>query len=223
MPRSWTLSPTAELDEAIAWMKRRVPVSPSELEKVKLAARRTGFWMADVATKARAGRIQKSLEDAMAHGMTFETWKRNNKNLLARLPRGVLQTTYRNWIQTSHNAAKVNYLSNPQVKKRRPYWKFEAILDGNTTQVCQACDGTVLESGHDWFLTHTPPLHHNCRSTIIGLTKTKGEAVARKRAPGSARTAPDDGFGAQVKEPWEPSTKGVPDGFKPSPRPSSKL
>lgn len=219
--KSWDLSTGAQLDEAITWFRRRLPMSAGELDRVKLSARRQGFWMADVATKGRAARIQKSLQDALAHGMTFETWKKTNKNLLARIPRAHLQTTFRNWANSTHNAAKVNYLLNPQVARRRPYWKFEATLDSATTQVCQACHGTVLPSGHKWFLSHTPPLHHNCRSTIIGLTKRAAiKDGIRKRAPSSKKTAPEEGFGKHVVEPWEPTTKDYPAGYKPGPRPS---
>lgn len=186
-----------------------------------------------MSTAQRAKRIQDSLQDALAHGMTFDTWKRNNANLLKRIPRAHLETTFRNWTQTNYNKSRINYLSNPQVMKRRPYWVFDAVIDAATTRVCTAYNGTVLPAGHDWWAAHTPPLHHNCRSTIRGLTANQADKLGiRKRAPASRLTksragdmkpgpvAPADGFGAHQAEPWEPTTKDVPAGFRrKNPRP----
>lgn len=236
MSRSWDLSPTAELDEAITWFRRRTAISNAEFAALATNANRTAFWMARVATVQRAARIQRSLDDAMAHGMTFETWRKTNRSILRRIPEAHLRTTFRNWAQTSYNGARVNYLSEPQVRKRRPYWVFDSVLDGRTTAVCTAYDGTVLPAGHRWFLAHTPPLHHNCRSSIRGLTRVQaGKIGIRKRAPADklthrqiARTgadmdpqavAPSDGFGRHVRERWEPTTRDYPRGFKVPKRP----
>lgn len=220
MARSWTLSPSAELDEAITWFRRRMPMGAIEQAALADNARRTAFWMSAIATKQRAARVQRSLEIAFANGMDFETWKRTAKANLRRIPEGHLQTTFRNWNTSTLNAARVNYLSNPQVMKRRPYWVFDATLDPVTTAVCSACDGTVLPAGHKWFYSHTPPLHHNCRSVIRGVTLTEAQKIGiRKRAPRASATRPAVGFGKQVLEPWQPTTKDFPDGFRVDPRP----
>ena len=217
--KKWTLSPGAELDGAITWFRKRSPIGEAQLEAIKENARRQGFWMAKVATAQRAERIRGSLQDALAHGMNFETWKKHNKGKLRGIPEAHLRTTFRNWTQTAYNASRVNYLSSPAVKKRRPYWVFDAVLDGATTPVCAAYNGTVLPAGHKWFLRHTPPLHHNCRSSIRGLTKRQAEQLSpRKRAPAPKLTkakaeaaglepgkvAPQPGFGNHLQEPWDP-------------------
>jgi SPP1 gp7 family putative phage head morphogenesis protein len=189
--------------------------------------------MAKVATAQRAKKIQDSLQDAMAHGMDFKTWKKTNKGILQRIPKAHLQTTYRNWTQTSYVASRVNYLSQPAVMKRRPYWVFDAVIDGATTPVCTAYNGTVLPAGHSWFYSRMPPLHHNCRSTIRGLTnaqatklgkngraphdnltkkKLREEGAEDKFEPGTV--APQSGFGSHVLEPWQPTSKQLPSGAK---------
>ena len=219
---SWNLSPTTELDAAITWFRARSPIGNTQLDAIKTNARRQAFWMARVHTAQRAKRIQASLQDALAHGMDFQTWKRNNRGILQRIPEAHLRTTFRNWTQSAYNASRVNYLSAPAVVKRRPYWVFDAVLDGATTPVCVAYNGTVLPANHKWFKRHTPPLHHNCRSSIRGLTKvqatklgirqrapadklTKAKADANNMEPGTV--SPQAGFGRHVDEPWDP---GVP-------------
>ena len=233
MPSSWTLSPTAELDEAITWFRRRLAISPRDLAVMQENARRQGFWMARVATAQRAKRIQDSMQDALAHGMDFETWRRTNRSILRGIRVDHLETTFRNWTQSAYNAARVDYLSNPQVVKRRPYWVFDAVMDGSTTPVCVAYNGTVLAAKHPWFYAHTPPLHHNCRSSIRGLTAFQASKIGiRRRAPAPKLTkqkaadndmepgtvAPQPGFGTHIVSQWTPSTKQLPKGFK-APRP----
>jgi SPP1 gp7 family putative phage head morphogenesis protein len=236
MAKSWTLSPAAELDEAITWFRKRLAIGNPQFLAMQANAQRQGFWMARVHTAQRAKKIQESLVSALAHGMDFDTWKKYNAAKLRNIPQAHLETTFRNWNQTSYNAARVDYLSHPQVKKRRPYWVFDAVMDGATTPVCAAYNGTVLPAGHPWFLRHTPPLHHNCRSSIRGLTQYQGEQLGiRKRAPVPMLTksratgtnlkpgpvSPAPGFGATEVTPWEPATAAVPDGFKKSnPRPA---
>lgn len=223
MPRSWDLSPEDELDAAITWFKQRTAMPNTWADAAHDNARRTGFWMSKVVTSQRAARIQRSLEDAMAHGMTFETWRKNNKGILKRIPKAHLQTTFRNWTQTTLNNARVNYLLSPEVKKRRPYWVFDAVMDGNTTPVCSHSDGVVLPAGHKWFLSHTPPLHHNCRSHIRGLTKRAAEKRGiRQRAPSSKRTAPDAGFGKAIVKPWSPDKKDFPAALRPPRKPATQ-
>jgi hypothetical protein len=230
---SWTLKPTAELDEAITWFKKRTAIPSKDLAVMQESARRKGFWMAKVRTAQRAKRIQDSLEIALAHGMDFATWKKTNRGILQRISNAHLQTTFRNWNQTAYNAARVNYLSDPQVIKRRPYWMFDAVMDGRTTPICVASNRTVLRANHPWFKRHTPPLHHNCRSSIRGLTAfqankigikqrgpnrlTKAKAAAAGLEPG--KVAPEKGFGKHIDEPWTPSTKELPKGFKRPKRP----
>lgn len=236
MPKSWTLSPTAELDEAITWFRKRLAISNREMVALQENARRTSFWMSKVRSAQRAKRIQNSLQVALANGMDFDTWRRTYKKELAFIRNDHLRTTFRTWTATSYNAARVNYLSNPQVIKRRPYWVFDSVMDGRTTPVCVAYNGTVLRAGHPWFLRHTPPLHFNCRSSIRGLTKRQAEKLGiRKRAPapkltqrqidregvemtpGTVEAQP--GFGTQIVEPWQPTTKDFPTGFKVPRRP----
>lgn len=233
---SWNLSPSAELDEALTWFRKRLAIPSAELATMQENARRTSFWMAKVRSAQRAKKIQDSLQDALAHGMDFKTWRKHNRNKLIGISNAHLQTTFRNWTQTAYNASRVQFLSNPQVVKRRPYWMFDAVRDGRTTPICVASDRTVLPAKHPWFLRHTPPLHHNCRSSIRGLTEYQAKKIGiRQRGPTvltkakaqetglkPGRVAPASGFGGHVSEgEWEPTTKDLPKGFKKPKRPKA--
>ncbi len=46
-------------------------------------------------------------------------------------------------------------------------YQFSAIMDDVTTDICADLDGVIFESGSE----PVPPLHFNCRSTLIPITK----------------------------------------------------
>lgn len=220
MGRSWDLSPESSTEEAVAWFRARTPLGAREFSALSDYAKRTGFWMSSVTTKQRAARIQLSLDRAIADGISFEDWRSSNAGKLRRISPAHLETTFMNWATSTLNASRVQYLMDPQVVRRRPYWMYDSVMDQDTTDICVACNETVLPAGHRWMLSHTPPLHHRCRGVIRGLTTRAANRIGvRQRAPRARKTQPADGFGRHVIEPWEPSASDLPAGYKPKRRP----
>src|SRR5699024_7714134 len=58
--------------------------------------------------------------------------------------------------------------------------KWLSTLDGRTSSQCRSLDGVVFELGKG----PRPPLHHNCRSTVLIVLKDKyaGRGNINKRA-----------------------------------------
>ena len=68
----------------------------------------------------------------------------------------------------------------------------------------------MLPADSGWWDSHTPPLHHRCRSTITPLSPDEA------RDEGIAREPPDvdpaDGFGAPpVDDDWSPDLSRYPE------------
>lgn len=57
--------------------------------------------------------------------------------------------------------------------------EFSAVVDSRTSEACRLCDGVRLPASDPWWLTHMPPLHPNCRSTVMpaGGTPTRAPVV----------------------------------------------
>jgi SPP1 gp7 family putative phage head morphogenesis protein len=47
-----------------------------------------------------------------------------------------------------------------------PYLEFDAVIDGQTTELCRSLNGTVLPIDHPFWKTYYPPNHFFCRSTV---------------------------------------------------------
>lgn len=105
----------------------------------------------------------------------------------------LLQTIFRTNVQSAFNSLRY---ARMQGDPSRPYWRFAAVLDARTTSACLSAAGTTLSADDAWWATHWPPLHHNCRSTVIPLTATDLDLVGgtTDRPPVNATVA-SEGFG----------------------------
>ena len=56
-------------------------------------------------------------------------------------------------------------------------YRYRAVLDLQTTPICQSLDGKVFKFGKG----PQPPQHFGCRSTIVFITKTEAEGDFRER------------------------------------------
>lgn len=59
--------------------------------------------------------------------------------------------------------------NRPAVAERLKGFRFSAVLDTRTTNICRACHGTKVPVDSPWIQTRTPPLHFNCRSVLLPI------------------------------------------------------
>ena len=78
-----------------------------------------------------------------------------------------LDTVMRTNYATAYNQSKLAYLA-PAVEDGTIYgYQFSAIMDGRTTDICSSLDGKIFKA--DNISNIEPPLHMNCRSTLIPI------------------------------------------------------
>lgn len=66
---------------------------------------------------------------------------------------------YTNWLE----------LTDPDVVEAFPSWMFTAVMDDATTITCASLDGSTWPADDPVWNTITPPLHYNCRSSIMPI------------------------------------------------------
>jgi len=126
-------------------------------------------------------------------------------------------TIFRTNVQTAFSHGRVRQMSDPAVLALRPFWLFDALIDGRQTDICEARNGVLLPATDPWWRENTPPLHFCCRSGIRSLRKSQAARRGGERRPDLDIEPPGDGFGAapsllpavQVK-PFVPEVKGHP-------------
>ncbi|MBA7569420.1 DUF935 family protein [Candidatus Atribacteria bacterium 1244-E10-H5-B2] len=81
-----------------------------------------------------------------------------------------LETIVRTNFSDSYNQGRLDMMEDPDVKDIMAGVMFSAIIDERTTEVCEALDGQIFEQGDPDIARFTPPLHFDCRSTLVPVT-----------------------------------------------------
>lgn len=159
--------------------------------------------------------VKDSLDKALREGKTFEDWRKEiepkmrkagwwgkkeiidpetGKKRLVQLgsPRR-LELIFRQNMLDAYNAGRRQRLE--EQAHRRPWWRYESVLDDRTRPEHRAWDGTLLRHDHPWWQTHFPPNGYLCRCTVSSMSDGK------RQRRGLAAT-PDDqipGYGETRK------------------------
>lgn len=178
--------------EALVQVKRRKIALPQDYYARHMAnARARSFTVSGLAGLGQIAQVLGSLTDAIQAGKTFEEWKVTalaNVPELANLPNGRLSTIYRNAMQNAYNAGRYEQMrTNP----RKKYWLYDGVIDSRTSDICRALDGKIYPADSPVWRSIHPPNHHNCRSSLIGLSEE--QAKARGYRPGTPDVVPPDG------------------------------
>lgn len=199
-------------DEAVDWFASRVILSSDERKQVPTNARSRAFWIAGAAQLDVVQTVRDALTKAIADGGTVEDFRAKVRTLLMSQwggdnPRRI-DLIFRNATQQAYNAGRYAQMEDPTVKRFRPYRMFDAILDGRTSDICTECNGTILPADDPWWDTHSPQLHHACRSSIRALRRAEAERRGITQSP--TAVAADTGFGVspRLAQEWRPEPEG---------------
>ena len=188
-------------------------MTPDEYRALEDRARRKAFTVAGVMDLDLLNDTFKALDKAVAEGTTFETFAREVGEKLeatwGKADSVRLQTIFSTNVLSAYSAGRYKQLTDPDVLAERPYWFFDSVLDGRTSEICKHLDGTIRPADDPFWQTATPPLHHRCRSGLISLTEA--EANSRGVTEKPPKPLPASGFGKPPGvEEWQPKLDKYP-------------
>jgi SPP1 gp7 family putative phage head morphogenesis protein len=204
-----------DADAAAAWFRARVPMTDSEHAELDDRAQSRAFSVAGAAQLRLVADVWDSIDAAIEQGTTLEDFADEVGDKLYAAWGGEdpwrLETIFRTNVQSAYSAGRYFEMNEPAVKKMRPFWRFDAIMDDATTDICADAEGVTLDADDPFWATHTPPLHFNCRSAIVSLAT---DDVAEGDLTGDTSHAPEaqDGFGdaPQPDDFYAPDLSGYP-------------
>ncbi len=200
--------------EALDYAKARKVVLPSEFYSAS-NANNHGQLMT-VSHLAGLSQIQAVTDDLMQSlekGETFEDWQKRALSTpgVGGLPPGRTETIFRNFMQTAYNGGRWQQMERN--KAAMPYVLFSAVNDTRTTPICRSLNGIIRRVDDPFWDTHSPQLHHRCRSHLIPLTQSQAEA----RSPGNSglNQEPSTDPAEQPASGWgvKPTATGQADGL----------
>lgn len=192
--------PAIPFEDAIAFLKGRVPVTKPEWNDLEEKLRFRAFTVAALSTPDNINQVREHLLATMDGSSTGigDLW---NPDLLADAA-GLGQnawyweTVYRTNIQTCYSAGKAM-----EFRRNQPaFIELIGVDDERQTEICESLDGTILPALDPWWDTHWPPFHFGCRTTPRGIYQAEVEVMREAEPewpPVSERpeAAPMDGFG----------------------------
>jgi SPP1 gp7 family putative phage head morphogenesis protein len=175
----------SKFDEAIEWFLARIVLARGEFDAISDRAKRQAFTVSNLSSLRMVDQVFREIGRALmgAEGMKSfrkrmipmmdDDWGQGRGRDAAgrRINVGArLETIYRTNVLGAYNDGRHEQMSEPVVKKFRPYWMYDAIMDSRTTSICKGRDGKVFAADDPWWNTNYPPLHYNCRSGVRALT-----------------------------------------------------
>lgn len=202
--------------DSVAALQDKVPVQPKYFKNLPPLLRKRAFSVSNIRKLSIINAILDSLAAEVTNGpRDFKEWSNDLSKQLNEVE-GVgagaqfkslsdahLSTIYRNALNTAYNDAKYQQaLDNIDFL---PYMEYVSQDDDRTRPTHAALNGVIKKVDDPFWQTHTAPLGHNCRCTVITLTEseakekgvTKGEPKAVEINGKKVKGGPDKGWGSK--------------------------
>ena len=167
-------------------------------------ARREAFYATGISLDNIERHLYPAVMDALVEGTTLTEFRASVEELL--LSRARTETIFRTNLMSAYNSGHMDAVYDPLIADLIPAMQFLAIIDGRTTEICRRLDGEIIMKDEAGIADLVPPLHYNCRSTVIPVWIDEYRKLEPGQVfdPASIYTVPDaprplEGFGS-----WRP-------------------
>lgn len=162
------------MEDAIAFWKDKVQLSPGEFARLPDEAKLRAFAVSGIAKGAELETVFNSLQKALEKGIPFSKFKEECAGIFE--SRGWtgqrawrIDNIFRTNIQTAYNVG--HYKQMMTTAGSRPYWQYHAVNDRRTRPLHRALHGKVFPADHAFWNTWFPPNGFRCRCTVTSLSK----------------------------------------------------
>jgi SPP1 gp7 family putative phage head morphogenesis protein len=192
----------SRFDEAADWFLRRLVLTRQEAGRLGSEASQRAFWIGGGLQLEQIQRVFDKIAKAIENGTPFDEWRKQVKGELRNDAHA--ETVFRNATQRALNAGRWRQMREPGVLAFRPYWLFDGIEDARQSQICRVCNRVLLPADHPWWATHTPQLHHRCRSSIRSLRRAEAQGRGITNVPPVVEAQDGFGLSPDAEPEWRP-------------------
>lgn len=168
--------PPIKFEEAVEFLKRKVPITKAEWKSVEPKARFRAFTVAKLGSATLIDTVKQQLLGVLEDGKGYaEFWnriKQTVENDVSKIKPGYWETVFRTNTQSAYVAGKLQQFETSGVAA----YQLMVIEDVRTSQICRnllnknSGYGIILPVEHPfWQKYGFPPYHFNCRSSIRGV------------------------------------------------------
>ncbi len=209
--------PPLPFEEAVSFMKNRIPITKAEWNTLEPKLRFRAFTVARLAQCDYIDTARQVLFKAMESGKgvaeTHKQWQTLQTLIqddAMKLKPGYWENVFRTNTQTAYTAGKLmRFQNNPP-----PAWRLLVVEDSRTSDICRGLirDGkqdVAMTADHPFWKTFGfPPYHYQCRTGLQAVYQSEIEDGTIVENPAMEelreRFKPMDGFGGNPvdKESW---------------------
>lgn len=201
---AWKVSDDPDkFEEALEWFRARTPMSARMYYALDAVARDKAFTVSHVAQMDMVQTVLDSIGKAIESGQDLRQFSADVGDKLKAAWRGSVgnpayrtEVIFRTNTASAFSRGRQLQMDSTVVSAVRPWRMFDDTRDARESDICQAAGGTIVRFDDPWLATHTPPLHHQCRSNLRAL---RDEQARRQKGWGKAppSTTAAEGFGVK--------------------------
>lgn len=158
------------------------PRGPKPVEATAWAAARTelaGKWNRDL-----DARVNEIIVQGLDEGLSNRDIMKRLQQVFPDFSRARMENIARTETASAYNAGRLAVLGQSRFVVAV---QFTAILDDRTSDICRARDGKIMLLSDPRLAANTPPLHFQCRSTIVPVDRFDLEDLQNGDAAVEAR------------------------------------
>lgn len=185
-------------EEAIKFFRQKVIMPVKHWAEFTGGQHARAFMVSGAMKEGLLSDLHASIDKAISKGTTLAEFRKdfdatvaangwNYKGRRGWRTRVIFQTN----LATSYAAGRYRQMSDPAVKKARPFKRWRALDGGNRRKLHQEWKNTILPADHPWWQTHFAPCGWGCQCWEETVSHEEFNAV--KNAPGFKTEAPNDG------------------------------
>ncbi len=170
-------------------------VDAAEAPELLAAANARGLEFAVLAETTLYDQALASVGKAIDAGVPFDEFDPEALAAPFSAPdAGIIDAIVQPDLQIPYNASRVDA---SKTERGDQFFRFTAVLDKRTTDICRSLDGTMLPVDDPFWRLHSPPLHDRCRSGLIGYSgRMAGKIGITSRPQPGEYEPPEEGWGS---------------------------
>jgi len=157
-----------KFSEEIEILRSKISITKEQLERLSDFFRERYFWLSYITAIDHIEEIKNLLVKTIEEGKTYKDfYDEVNKRFQTRRPYW-LETVYRTNIISAFTTAKLR-----KYKEEFEFLEFHTAIDERTCPVCKKLHNTIRRADDLFWRHFKPPLHYNCRCTILPVYEDK--------------------------------------------------
>lgn len=173
-----------KFEEALDWFRARTPMPATTYYSLDAHARDKAFTVSHVAHMDTVQYVMDAIDRALEKGMDLRQFSKEVGTTLRSAwmgsvanPGHRIETIFRTNTASAFARGRQIQMDDPVISSIRPWRLFDDTRDARESDICRLLGGTVVRYDDPWLASHTPPLHHQCRTILRALR----EAQARRK------------------------------------------